>query len=293
MCAGDMNTYPLQDLVQRPRETRYQFEPSAAGCSTQELCVQLSLDPRKTNHRRMSTPSPSATAGGAAMSMTPTQSSPQLSGIWADRSHVIRPYLPTTPTRDSLRRPLLAPSPPGTPGEEPSREPVASREKPPQRSGPPVVASLKGAWSQPGSGAAVVRSSTAPRVRPRSPPIDARRRLQHSVSGPVARQGANVGRSHRESGYEQTSRDQRSHGQQRSHDQQWRPHDPQHRSPHRVRSRGERSSAPAKQQRHVYPISEQEGEGPGYQRSCSTTQAHQNQSDRRSQSSRKPYSEPS
>ena len=316
----------LQDIVVRPRETSYQFEPLETSCSTEELCVQLSLDPRKAHLRHLSTPSPGG--GAAAMSLSSSQSSPQLSGIWADRSHVIRPRPPAMP-RDSLRRPLAPTTPPRdlrrsfhspSPDQDSSSTDggLEMREPPqPQRGG---VTPLKGAWSKPGSGAAVVRSSGAgpPFAKAQggtnrgvSPPIEALRHLKHSVSGPVARRGGVINRSRRhtsESSYDQmSSYDQQQKSQQnrqwprdqqqKSHDQQQRSHDQQQRSrDQQQRSHGHQRSwrrvGSTRQYSQVNPIREQEGEGSGYQRSYSTTQAHQNQSDRKSQASRKPYSEP-
>jgi hypothetical protein len=265
----------------------------------------------------MSTPSPS-TSGAAAVTLPTVQSSPQLSGIWANRSHVIRPYPSATPTKDmrwplpsttpteDLNRPLHSPSPPAS-GDEPAGA-FKTLEQHPQRGG---AITQKGAWSKPGSGAAVVKSSSqgppsvkaqGPGVANRgvSPPVvEGPRHLKHSVSGPMAR--GNVTRSKRhasESGAEQISHDhqQRRSWQQGSRDQHSRSRD------HQQRSRGQNQRqwrrVGSMNSGKVDTISEHEGEWSGFQRSYSTTQAHQIQSDRKSRgggggaNSRKPYSEP-
>lgn len=291
--------YFPQDHVQRPRETRYQFTPAKGDKSfTQELCIKLYLDPRKVTPQ---SPAPQGTDSLVSSPLLPrNQSSPQLSGVWANRSHVIRP--PLTPTTSV--EPLGMPRPPTTPTKSVMRQlspsPDSSvKEKPP--------AKLQGAWSKPGSGVAAVRSrgQSTPSQPPVSQdmrgvwPVGVTRTLQHSVSGPVG--GRETGRNSRNR-RRVVSASETHFEQQRSHDQQQGSHDPQRGlwqgSSGKDRTKGERSYSDKRRyhnSRNVPAIVEGQewDEGAGIQRSYSTTQAHQPQAQEGGgASSRKPFSEP-
>ena len=86
-----------QDKVKKPCETRYTFTPKEDG-NTEELCVKLFLQAAQPS--RPDPPLPTDSCVSTTSSVTPTTSipsrtlsSPQLSGVWATRSHVIRPPL--------------------------------------------------------------------------------------------------------------------------------------------------------------------------------------------------------
>lgn len=293
-----------QDKVQRPRETHYQFTPKDDGC-TEELCVKLYLDPEKVHELRRTpvTPGPltlTSTSNQGTDPVIPRTSghvpiSPQLSGVWAARSHVIRPLPLDTPSS----------APPGPVRSYTSPEPVsvvlrgdnATRGAQLSSAGAVpyrrevAVNPVKGAWSKPGSGAAVVKSRTnVPRQRPASlgdsgsneslsSEYSKARHLKHSISSPVGRRddvGFRTGFNVKEGQF-----------RGRSHDQYPKSRDHRRGSWHRVskdRTKGERS--------RVGVLVEQEGENVGYQRSSSTTQAHQRRGEGEGISA-KPYSEPS
>lgn len=278
--------------------------------------MKLTLDPRKVAaQRRISTPSPAVPPGGSPL--TPTLSSPQLSGIWAGRSHVIRPPLP--PPSDPLRRPLLSPSPPPPPplgGDSEERNEHSSPAITNLTPHPQGVLPLKGAWSKPGSGAAVVRSSSGPppaAAKPQGvPPVETVQQLRHSARSPVATRGGSL-RRHNEREHAQRTQQQQQRPRESSRDprqpggprEPGGPRDPLESRPARDRQwrrtnsdryRGDRSNLSARPQGQG-SISEQEeeglGAGPGggwYQRSLSTTQAHQNRKPH--PTAKKPYSEP-
>lgn len=92
----------IQDKVQRPRDTHYQFTPTLNG-GTEEICVKLLLQSQITP---LATPSPDNTATLVPFPPERTKSTPQLSGVWASRVHVIRPPLnssqATPPSPSSL-----------------------------------------------------------------------------------------------------------------------------------------------------------------------------------------------
>lgn len=262
VCDGNI-VLVLQKSVQRPRETLFQFHPEDSG--TQELCVVLTLDPGKSSHTLPTT--------GASVPMSPNPGSPvPLAGIWADRSHVIRPHPPSS---DSLRRPLIPPSSPSdmsrtrplfSPSISSSESSRSSRDSSLSSN---VGAGQVGAWGKPGSGAAVVKRMGEP--HPHAPHLHVTpKQLKHSTSGPVRGHGQGPCNE----GSRRFSDDQGSQGQ-------WKGQ--QRGSWCRVSNdrKGERSK--------VGPIVEQER----YQRSHSTTQAHkQNQSNRKLHPHRKPHTEP-
>lgn len=155
----------LQPKVQRPRETHYQLVPHEES-STEELCAKLVLDPRNAStpyHPHPPTPPFSKKDPQSPNSpSTPifrNTSSPQLSGAWATRSQVIRP-LPSSPSAGTLKAVH------GRPGQQPH---------------PQVGRVGQGAWANPGSGAAVVRSQ----ARASGGGMQAKRPLLHSMSGPL------------------------------------------------------------------------------------------------------------
>lgn len=257
--------------MQRPRETLFQFRPEES--STQELCVVLTLEPGTSSHALPTT------GTSVPMSPRPGSPAPQLAGIWADRSHVIRPRPPSS---DSLRRPLISPSSPNditrtsfSPSS--SESPRSSRLTSDVGAGQ-VGAGQVGAWGKPGSGAAVVKRMgephphiPGPHPHTPGPHLPVARHLKHSVSGPIRAycQGAsNQGSPHRIS--------EGSQGQGKGQQKGWS----------RVSDRkGERSKV-------VGPILEQDER---YQRSHSTTHAHQQQqqqANRKPHPHRKPHSEP-
>ena len=282
--------------------------------------MQLHLDPKKTTPKSH-TPSihTAQSIGSAPIPRTP--SSPQLSGAWASRSHVIRPPLPpTTPPEDLYMRNIRHATPPEdspvrphlptTPTSEDSfgsssRDSLSSNEisYSSKQAPPPGVwsnnrAPPRGAWTKPGSGVAAVRSKgqSAGQSTPRVPGqqrghVTGPRALKHSMSGPINVQppkdrGANFRR-----GYQSAGEAQFAEWRSRSSQQQERQKG--------VWSRGRKGhyGSDKRDYRHKYvqPIVESELEGAGFQRSYSTTHAHDEKGrgqDREGGARRMPYSEP-
>ena len=229
----------------------------------------LTLEPGKTSHALP------MTGPSIPMSLTPGSPAPQLAGIWADRSHVIRP---PPLNSDSLRRPLIPPSSPNNMNTGPLSSPSSSQSPRSSRDssltsdvgagkvgGWQIGTGQVGAWGKPGSGAAVVKRMGEPHPQPPGPHLHTARQLKHSTSGPVHAYNQRPSNQ----GPRQTSDDQGSQGQWKQRGRE---------SWHRVSSdrKGERSK--------VGPIMEQDER---YQRSHSTTQAHQ-QSNRKPHPHRKP-----
>lgn len=268
----------------------------SSGGHTEELCIKLHLDPRRTAPQ---SPSHHNTEQGVPGSLPRTPSSPQLTGVWASRSHVIRPPLPTTPPADTFRKDVQQATPPSDSTNRSYRATTPTRTAPPTsntggrgsvKARPPPPQG-QGAWAKPGSGAAVVRSSQSegqsapprPQVGPMSGQVrggsnvGGARTLKHSISGPTVDSRHYTGNKPRrvqsanEKGAWQNVKD---------------------------RPRGGRlsSSASGKEfrNRYVPPIAESElEEGAGFHRSRSTTQAHEQGGGARGRGQqRTPHSEP-